>query len=189
MMRFLTIIITSLLLCSCATNNNMGFGFNFTNQTIFHHHIEQNVNPESHGTVSVLYKSSYIVYTGEYAKLKDSLLREPTLLEGQALANAAPKGGQILISIGRSSIEAANTKHFEFIILQDGIEIYRVNGNDRIPNVPSSRNGDWMNYKAVTLTQPFENNLKVYVIDKVNGGRDEFIITKPNNAPYSQPDA
>ena len=186
MKALISVIISSLLLCSCVNTKNVGLGYDFSKKKIFEHNIVQKENPRASGRVSLSYKAPFLLYSTELNKLADSLVgRTPTYTEQVNVGNSIDKGGLLTVNIERSTIGAANNKYFEFVVLTDEIEVYRSTGRDDIAEVPLSPKGNWWNIKSIGLKNPFRYNLKVYVIDKLSGGRDEFIITRPNNMPYS----
>jgi len=99
--------------------------------------------------------------------------------EKKEAALAIPKGGYIYVEIERATLEAANTKWFEFVILKHGKNIYREKGKSKIPNTPSS-NRRWWNVQLVPIENVINDEITFYVIDNVLGGRDEFVIKSPN---------
>ncbi|WP_426369975.1 hypothetical protein [Pseudocolwellia sp. HL-MZ7] len=167
----------------------MGLGYDFSKKIIFEHNIVQKKNPKTSGRVSIKYEAPFLLYDTELNKLADSLVgRTPNHAEQVNVGNSIDKGGLLSVTIERSTIGAANNKYFEFVVLTDEVEVYRRSGRDDIAEIPRHSTGNWWNIKSIGLKNPFRYNLKVYVIDKLSGGRDEFIITRPNDMPYSDAD-
>jgi len=188
-MKILILVTVLLLLCSCSNTGNIGLGYDFSKKSIFEHDIVQKKNSKVSERVSMRYEAPFLLYSTELNKVADSLIgRTPNYTEQLNVANNIAQGGLLIVNIERSTIGAANNKYFEFVVFADEIEVYRDSGRDDIAEVPLHYNGNWWNIKSIGLKNPFRYNLKVYVIDKLLGGRDEFIITRPNNMPYSDVD-
>lgn len=91
--------------------------------------------------------------------------------------NKIPLGGYITVLIERSSIRSANTNNFQFITEVDGWQIYNRPGGDSIASVPGNT-GMWWNIKVIPVDRALARELKLYVADRITGGRDEFTIIK-----------
>ena len=91
--------------------------------------------------------------------------------------NKIPEGGYITVLIERSSIRSANTNNFQFITEVDGWQIYNQAGGNSIANVPGNT-GMWWNIEVIPIDRSLVRELKLYVSDRITGGRDEFTIIK-----------
>ena len=164
----------ALLICSCAGMSmygspaSNGHGCNIT-------HAEKNTR---YGNVSIEYKSNKVLRDEKLKALDNRLADDAT--KRRELASI-PDGGIIFICIRRLTIGAANTNYFEYVIKEGDREVYRASGDNDIPEIPSSARGLWWNTDVIYVMNDFEN-ITLYVIDKLLGGRDQFIVTKPPSA-------
>ena len=92
-----------------------------------------------------------------------------------------PQSGMVVVHISESSLEAANTAHYTIVVQDQSGEIARRDGErsvDSIPNPPIG-SGNWSNvmicYIDTTVTFP----LKIFVIHKLLGRRQEYTIKEP----------
>lgn len=93
-----------------------------------------------------------------------------------------PGGGKIFVFYQAPTIESANTRWLEYVILERGKEIYRRSGTDRIPNVPISSSTGlrfWRNSNVVLLDRPIEGEIEFVVINNLLVTRDVFVISAP----------
>jgi len=95
-----------------------------------------------------------------------------------------PKGGQILVSISRSTISAANTKYFTFILTEGDREVARETGFDMIPNLPALGSDLWYGFHLININEPFDNEISLFVVDNLSTTRNEFLISKPSDEQY-----
>ena len=90
-----------------------------------------------------------------------------------------PRGGNILIHVFSNTIDSANTKWWEYIVLSlNGKEILRKRGSNKIPNFTTSRTSAtiWWNIDVVPLTNDNSQPFKVFVIDILSNKRSGFIV-------------
>ena len=90
-----------------------------------------------------------------------------------------PRGGNILIHVFSNTIDSANTKWWEYIVLSlNGKEILRKRGSNNIPNFTTSRTSAtiWWNIDVVPLTNDNSQPFKVFVIDILSKKRSGFIV-------------
>ena len=91
-----------------------------------------------------------------------------------------PKGGLILIHVSGNTIDRANTKWWEYIVLSlNGKEILRNRGSNSIPNFTTSRRTsatEWWNIDDLPLTNVNSQPFKVFVIDILGNKRSGFIV-------------
>ncbi len=94
-----------------------------------------------------------------------------------------PKGGYILVHVSGITIDAANTKWWEYIVqTMDGKEILRKRGDNDIPEYSTSQYGTtWWNIDGFSLPVDVGDTFKVYVIDNLSNKRSGFIVY-PNMA-------
>ena len=90
-----------------------------------------------------------------------------------------PKGGLILIHVSSNTIDSANTKWWEYVVLSlSGKVIMRKLGSDTIPNFTTSRSSAtvWWNTDGLPLTNDVGQQFKVFVIDIIGSKRSGFIV-------------
>ena len=90
-----------------------------------------------------------------------------------------PKGGLILIHVSSNTIDSANTKWWEYIVLSlNGKEILRKRGSNNIPNFTTSRTSAtiWWNIDVVPLTNDNSQPFKVFVIDILSNKRSGLVV-------------
>lgn len=89
-----------------------------------------------------------------------------------------PKGGQLVLTFSRLSIDAANSKWFT-IIIQDphGKETFRQELDSK---VPSPFNGGsityWKNIRVISLSNNIPTGSTVFVIDELGKSRFEYLV-------------
>lgn len=165
--------IVILLLNSCA-----GGGPNIVNQ--YGYTVETITEGElKHGTgyTTLLYEDYNILLADKKKELANKLASEKEI---QKELRTIPKGGMATIKVARTTIGAANTGMFEYVIFENGKEIYRRQGTNRVANTPDSGDGvHWWNIDLITFPKPITNQMTVYVVDNLNQIRAKYIITKP----------
>ena len=90
-----------------------------------------------------------------------------------------PKGGLIKIEVFSNTIDSANTKWWEYIVLSlSGKVIMRKHGSDTLPNYTKSRiyNNVWSDTDVLPLTNDVGQQFKVFVIDIKGSKRSGFIV-------------
>lgn len=98
-----------------------------------------------------------------------------------------PKPGSLnyevlTVHIERSTIGAANTKWFTYLIRQDGKEIQRQKGTTGVRGVPSTpvaAGKPWTNTDVVITKKIFKKPFQFFVIDDISKERSEYLITPP----------
>jgi len=130
----------------------------------------------TYGFVNLEYKDHKFITAKELKSLKN---RRASAAEIEKALTVLPKGGAFYIFIERLTIDAANTRWFEYIIEQDGKEIYRSKGKPKVPNTPLNTALDrtWWNTDVIALRKKYELPLTLYVIDNINDDRDVFVIS------------
>ena len=172
---FISII---LLLTGCATMGqiagipvNIGHGYT----------INQKYNEKCPfcKLVGIEYKDYQTVYNERVNELDNRLADEKTR---RSEIDTISAGGMIIITIQRYTIEAANTRNFEYVIFENDVEVFRQHGTPSVPNytVNSSGTTTWWNIEVISLPNVIKDNITLYVIDNLGGGRDEFKITSPS---------
>ncbi len=90
-----------------------------------------------------------------------------------------PKGGLIKVEVFSNTIDSANTKWWEYIVLSlSGKVIMRKHGSDTLPNNTKSRiyNNVWSDTDVLPLTNDVGQQFKVFVIDIKGSKRSGFIV-------------
>lgn len=108
---------------------------------------------------------------GEINQLADDeMWDEKKKAAALAFSKANQKGGKIKVSIGRSTMGAANTKWFTIIIKKNGQEVLR-----RQLAEESAKPGPfWWNISIVSIGKPIELPFDVYIIDAVSEDSKRF---------------
>ncbi|MFT2091550.1 hypothetical protein [Paraglaciecola sp. 2405UD69-4] len=131
------------------------------------------------GGVTIEYRDIDFLRT-EVTKTMNNRMSSESELE-QALENL-PQGGRILIHYEAQTIDAANTKWLEYVLLKDGKEVYRKTGTDSIANRPVSYSGGigfWWDIDILDINFPFEIPVELVVVSNLKNKRDTFKISKP----------
>lgn len=89
-----------------------------------------------------------------------------------------PKGGWLVLGLGRLSIEEANTKWFTVVVHNDtGKEVFREVLESRVANpVHAGSITVWQNLKHIALPEPLKTGYRVFVIDDIEKKRHEYLI-------------
>lgn len=102
-------------------------------------------------------------------------------LSGGKKIQQLARGGTILITLGRTKNEQANTRNFEYSLRSPrSEEAIKVRGMDLIPNVPG-RDGLWWNEDTLHVMEFIENELTLEIYDRINGSSYGFIIKRVKN--------
>jgi hypothetical protein len=131
------------------------------------------------GGVTIQYEDNAFLREEVRQRMSNRMSSEREL--EQALAEL-PSGGRVQIHYEALTITAGNTSWLEYVLLKDGIEIYRREGTDSIANTPTNYAGGigfWWNIDIVDLRVPFEFPIELVVINNLRSERDSFIIAKP----------
>ncbi len=89
-----------------------------------------------------------------------------------------PKGGYVIIHITASTIGAANTEYWSYVIKDmDGQEITRKHGDNDIPEYTTSQYGTtWWNIDLVPIMTKINGPFKVFVVDELMSRRSEYTV-------------
>ncbi|MEO0108805.1 MAG: hypothetical protein ABIK62_06505 [candidate division WOR-3 bacterium] len=105
-----------------------------------------------------------------------------------------PAGGEVVVHISRGTLGSANTRWFTVIVKDGDRELVRRQGEEDIPdwNPPSlydrsATSGEWWNLMVVSIPEPLERPINVYVIDDILKKRFEWTVI-PEDLPSQQPD-
>ncbi|MAC14060.1 MAG: hypothetical protein CL539_05190 [Alcanivorax sp.] len=94
-----------------------------------------------------------------------------------------PEGGQIIVHYQQLTIESANTKWLEYVVMADEKEIYRRQGSNDIASRPTNYSGGigywWNVVDIVNLNQPISFPFDFVVISNLATKRDTFTISSP----------
>ena len=91
------------------------------------------------------------------------------------------RGGTILITLGRTKNEQANTRNFEYSLKNpSSVEALKVRGKDLIPNVPG-RDGLWWNEETLYIVDSIDTELVLEIYDRLNRSSYGFIIKREKN--------
>lgn len=74
------------------------------------------------------------------------------------------KGGELVLRIKRTTIEAADMEWFTVIIKKDNVEIFRSQLKKKIPSIPGS-DDLWSNLKVIAVKNPVKIPFDVYVVE------------------------
>ncbi|MDF1644545.1 MAG: hypothetical protein P1U80_10215 [Pseudomonadales bacterium] len=131
------------------------------------------------GGVTIEYKDNNFLRTEVTKTMNNRMSSESELKE--ALENL-PQGGRIQIHYEALTIDAANPKWLEYVLLKDGKEIYRRKGRDSIANRPISYSGGvgfWWNIDVLDINAPIEFPVELVVVSNLKNERDTFKLSKP----------
>ena len=131
------------------------------------------------GFTTAAYNDYSILYSNKKKELVNKMAGEK---EMQEELRAIPKGGMATVTLYRSTIDSANTENFEYVLYENGKQIYRKKGRNQIANTPSSGGGKyWWNIDVVVFPKPITSQMTLYVIDNLSQSRDKYIITKQSS--------
>jgi hypothetical protein len=161
-----------------------------SNQSDKNYQISQLDNPKTgyttgNGHIRVKYEDYEQLSKAAEEKVKNELLSDEKAKE---IRLQTPKGGWFVVKIFRPTVDTGNLKNFSYIIFKNGKEMSRFEGGssfnavDSVPSTPSYSGLDgnlWTNTDIIELKFPFtkEDNIGLYVADKLIGGRDEFNLS------------
>tara|TARA_B100000745_G_C20026982_1_gene349430 strand:+ start:255 stop:791 length:537 start_codon:yes stop_codon:yes gene_type:complete len=131
------------------------------------------------GGVHIEYRDTEFLEREVKERMENRMASESELQE--ALKNI-PAGGRIQIHYEATTIEAANTKWLEYVVLKDGEEVYRRDGSDDIAETPTDYSGGigfWWNIDIVDIREPITTPFEFIVISNLKNERDSFTISKP----------
>ena len=169
---FLIGLVIILFLNSCT-----GGGPNIVNQYGYNVEIiAEGTLKHGTGYTTFLYKDYNTLLADKKKELANKLASEK---DAEKELLAIPRGGIATIEIARTTIDAANTNMFEYVIFENGKEIYRKHGKNSVPNAPHTGDGiHWWNVDLITFPKPITNQMTVYVVDNLHQIRAKYIITK-----------
>lgn len=139
------------------------------------HRIEHQQKSKYLGGVTIEYEPSEMI-------LKQAQ-NEAELRMVSRVSGHIPVGGRIFVRLDASSIEAANTKWLEYVVLKDGREILRRKGTNQIANVPhSSANplDTWWNIEAINIEEEIGSGIELHVIHLAFSDKDVFFVSPPD---------
>ena len=166
-MKSIILLILTLVFVNCSSFMFEGLKYSKNNSTI--EVVENKAN------IKIEYQSYEYLLRDIYKKsniemwTKDRVDREIKL---------SPHGGYVIIIISRSTIGAANTKYYNYIVQSmDGTEILREKGKDNTPHYTVSQYGTvWWNTEFICINKKVTGPFRVYVIDTISSKRSQFII-------------
>jgi hypothetical protein len=125
------------------------------------------------GVYKLTYKSA-----GELADKQQAVAQGLMLSEERTNAriSSVPQGGEITLIHRGTDIYSTMTKNITMIVAdKQGNEILRKTGDDHIPE-PSGHG--WIAAMIVTLQQPIDDSVTVYVVNNNSGYREQFRIQR-----------
>lgn len=161
--KLVGVIIFSLMLSSCSTLT--GMAYNEGNGFI--------IKQEGFSGVNIEYQHENYLRQ-EQERLNDLRMTNESI-------NLA-RAGLILITSNQLTIGAANTKWLEYVLFdQDGNEIKRKRGTDKIANVPigTSPYATWWNIDSFTVPYNVQAPFKFVVINHITNRKVTFTISPP----------
>ncbi len=172
-MKILIAGICIILLNSCVEPRpNIGTMNGYTIETI----TEGKLPPGETGYTIFKYYDYNELVSNKKKELSNNLSSEKIIKKELSYI---PKGGMATINIGRTTLTEANTNNFEYVIFENGEEIYRKKGRNNIPNTPSEGDGtNWWNIDTLVFPKPIKHQMTIYIIDNFNHIRAKFILTK-----------
>lgn len=86
--------------------------------------------------------------------------------------------GRVFVTYDGVSIEGANTKWLEYVILKDGKEVLRKTGRDQVPDYEVDTYGtSWWSMESLDV--PVQPPFELVVISNLKNKRDTFTISPP----------
>lgn len=131
------------------------------------------------GGVHIEYRDKAFLENEVRAKMSNRMASES---ETQSEISRLPAGGRIFITYETLTIEAANTKWLEYVVMENGVEVFRKKGRDKIAEVPKSSSGAvrfWWNIDVVDLSKPVGKTFEFIVISNLDNKRDTFTVSAP----------
>lgn len=178
MKRMMAAVITSVAIAAlsgCASlNEAMGLPVNKGNGYI----IKQDKKIYG-GGVHIEYRDKAFLENEVRVKMSNRMAPEA---ETQAELNRLPAGGRVFITYEQLTIEAANTKWLEYVVMENGVEVFRKKGRDNIAEVPKSSSGGirfWWNIDVVDLPKSLGKSFDFIVISNLDKKRDTFTVSAP----------
>jgi hypothetical protein len=124
-------------------------------------------------TYDLTYKSA-----GELADKQKAIAQGLMLSQEQTNGrmSSVPEGGEITLIHHGTDIYSTMTKNITMIVIdKQGNEILRKTGDDHIPTPSAHR---WIASMIVTLQQPIDDSVTVYVVNNNSGYREQFRIQR-----------
>lgn len=131
------------------------------------------------GSVTIEYRDKTLLESETRAEMSNRMASESETLDK---ISRLPDGGRIFINYEQLTIEAANTKWLEYVVLKDGVEVFRRKGSNSIAKVPkssSSANRRWWNIDVLGIPKPLGKTFQLIVINNLENKRDTFTISAP----------
>lgn len=171
----LSALIAAATLSGCSTlNEAMGITVNKGNGYV----IKQDKKIYG-GGVHIEYRDKAFLENEVRTEMSNRMAPEAEL---QAALNRVPAGGRVLITYEKLTLEAANTKWLEYVVLENGVEVFRRKGRDKIAQVPKSSSGGirfWWSIDSVDLPNPIGKPFEFIVISNLDNKRDTFTVSAP----------
>jgi hypothetical protein len=132
---------------------------------VIEHQIGSNVTYQDYASISSELADTAKISLWSKKRLKSEL-------------SIRPKGGFLTVSVYDSTLEMANTKHYEVILISEaGEEIKRVKGDDRIASVIGGAYGPkFMGVQVISLEKKLSSPTKVYVVNTLINQRTVFLV-------------
>ena len=127
----------------------------------------------SGGKTTVKYESAAEL-VAEEAQAARVELREPA---------PTPAGGQLVVTIARHTIAAADLQYHSVIVEQSGVEVLRQTGTRSVPH-PSNPPGSWWDLMVVSLPQDVPRPFTVHVVDGLQSIRCTFTVTAKDRVQF-----
>jgi len=131
------------------------------------------------GGVHIEYRDQEFLKEEVRKQMENRMASEADL---QLALDQVPAGGRILVHYQATTVEAANTKWLEYVVLKDGEQIYRKQGTNQTGEVPTSYSGGigfWWNMDVVDLKGQIGTPFELAVISNLRDERDIFRVSKP----------
>lgn len=135
---------------------------------------------EGSGIIELTYESSKQLNIDADKKIRNEMLDDKG---AQKIKSLIPNGGRLVFSIYQLTIGAANTEYFSYVVKINGEELYRKDGQPRIPSTPThygSKGVFWRNLDYIDLKNEIQigDSIEVFVINKLSDTRDVFSIKR-----------
>jgi hypothetical protein len=130
------------------------------------------ITPETRGGITLSHFSSEQLKNDLRSRLLNLNTPEDRIT---AALSQVPLGGTVKAYIERSTIGAANTEYFTFIVFDaSGREVLRHVGSDDIANVPSGSSDMWWNIELFNLPGNMQRPLIIRAVDTLMNKSYEF---------------
>jgi hypothetical protein len=165
-----TILVMAIIPGCASMNEMMGYSVNKGNGYAIKHNRQI-----YDGGVYIEYRDKAFLETEKRKEMSNKMAPES---ETKAALDRIPKGGRIIVTYESLTLEGANTKWLEYIVIQNGKEILRRKGKDDIAEVPRA-SGMWWNVDVVDIKDPIAMPFEFIVVSNLVTKRDTFVISGP----------